>query len=118
MNDPKQSTEPGCAPATGSAAGICPNGTHAFSFAGCPPEGRIPEGWPCLCGATVARWKRCEYGVEHLVAESVGSSGWLAGIPPQMDVAARNRRLYEHLLGLGLWVEAYYCDTALRRIDY
>lgn len=51
------------------ATGICPNGTHAFAYAGQPLNDRIPEGWPCCCGQTVARWKKCEYGGEHLVAE-------------------------------------------------
>ena len=47
----------------------CLNGGHVFAFAGQPPEGRIPEGWPCGCGQTVAHWQKCsECGSEHLKA--------------------------------------------------
>lgn len=47
----------------------CPFPKHVFVFAGRPSEGRIPEGWECACGQTVARWKKCNFAHEHLVPE-------------------------------------------------
>jgi hypothetical protein len=38
--------------------------------------------------------------------------------PEQMDKAARNKRLYEFLKQMGLFVEPVYSDTALREISY
>jgi hypothetical protein len=45
-------------------------GGHVFAYAGHPPDGRIPEGWVCGCGQTVAHWQKCNLGHEHLVAVS------------------------------------------------
>ncbi len=43
----------------------------------------------------------------------------LLGIAPeQMDKAARNKRLYEFLKQMGLFVEPVYSDTSLRTIDH
>lgn len=42
----------------------------------------------------------------------------LEAAPPHMDKAARNKRLYEFLKQLGLFVDPVYGDTAMRRIDY
>lgn len=54
-------------PVTGSssAAGICSGGNHSFVFAGQPPNGRIPDGWPCACGAMVARYDQAYVGAER-----------------------------------------------------
>lgn len=47
----------------------CPWPNHVFEFSGQMPDNRIPDGWPCRCGQTVARWKQCNLGHEHLVSE-------------------------------------------------
>ena len=38
--------------------------------------------------------------------------------PDHMDRWARTRRLYEHLVGLGLWVEAIYSTEQQGGIEY
>lgn len=40
--------------------GACASG-HVFAYAGQPPGGLIPEGWPCVCGQTVLRYTTCEH---------------------------------------------------------
>lgn len=45
---------------------------HVFSYAGYPPDGRIPEGWPCDCKQTVAHWTKCsECGHDYVKAVPV-----------------------------------------------
>lgn len=37
----------------------CSNG-HVVVWAG-DPYAKLPEGFPCACGATVIHWQRCEH---------------------------------------------------------
>lgn len=57
--------------ASTSVGGNCPFNNHAFAIAGHWPDGKVPEGWPCMCGLTVARWRTCrECGTEYFKAET------------------------------------------------
>lgn len=69
-NSEMPEAQPGSAARTGSVTGSCPWPGHAFAVAGQFPDNRVPDGWPCLCGQTVARWQKCNMGHDHLVSES------------------------------------------------
>ena len=65
----QQQREATFAAPTGSVTGSC-GSIHVYAVAGRFTDDRVPDGWPCLCGQTVARWKTCDMGHKHLVSES------------------------------------------------
>lgn len=74
MNDELKHNDPASASATGLVTGSCPTGGHAFAVAGRFSDGMVTEGWRCVCGLTVARWKKCNLGHDHLVPESLNDA--------------------------------------------
>lgn len=70
LKESKAASQGTLAAVTGSVTGSCPWPGHAFGVAGKFPDDRVPDGWPCLCGQMVAKWKKCNLGHEHLEAES------------------------------------------------